>query len=829
MDLQLGLLKFEDVRAAIKNYFNEVRGIDYYDGNNFSIFVDALAYIQEMMAYQLSQQASNAMTRNAPDRKTAVENAYRLGYIPARKTPNRLLLGTGYTPVGQDVLVYGSRTGLPFTIYGNTSVAIQEEIKTVYVPGTGLSNQSFTIPTKHIGNGAITVSLTSGVDLEFTQFEIFDQIPTSTSKIFFVSEENEFTTITFGNGIIGYIPSQTDTIEIKYYETHGSEGNDELGLENIDAEIINTYAGRDLETRESIVVNAAKYHSSRGRLVTKNDYTNYYRTKAAEVDVSENASGVNYYYAGNVYVSVVPTGVINGIEDLNDELSKTTGYDSKKLIDWRSGNCVAYIGELSSASVIDDSDIRNKRIIGTSAVVSSPTYLFCDISPTIESVISGYRYSLNDRLGIRNSAESFAQSSMFGFDVDFRNDYISKHLFSNYENLKSIKYDNGYCVVFDLDNLTDSFSTILPDDFVATNDDYYLLDNNFLGNYYEKSSMPVERRVLYSRLEDRTIRGLTFERHLFNGGSEISADSYSDILIFDYDSTTTPTITNKQSFNVFSSTSVFALTIDSTGNLLMTETSRGNVSAPVIIGTVDFTGGHPNITLIPYGNGTDTNWNELLNYTVTKSSKTRYNLRFVMIGNTTTGTQVGKQYMTIQSQATLGSLFVDETGKLDLEKNNLGEFTIKNSDNNHLMFQFVSGAVTMTAFTIVNNSGVFSVESVGEEFSSYITNTPIIVGSSVIISEKLVDGTWIGEFDRTTETVNYERILSGKNNTNIPGFIGLSDFLTDNAIVTNGVKYCLNIKPKYKIVNDKLIYKQDFDKKSGLYKIININTPENRQ
>jgi hypothetical protein len=149
LQLQLGLLKFEDVRAAIKTYYNDVRGIDYADGNNFSILVDALSYIQEMMSYQLSQEASNVMTRNAPDRKTAVENAYRNGYTPTRKIPNRFSLN-GYTPTGSEQVVYGKRTGLPFTIAANSSTAQQEIAQTVYLPGTGLSNQRFVIGTKNI-------------------------------------------------------------------------------------------------------------------------------------------------------------------------------------------------------------------------------------------------------------------------------------------------------------------------------------------------------------------------------------------------------------------------------------------------------------------------------------------------------------------------------------------------------------------------------------------------------------------------------------------------------------------------------------------------------
>ena len=202
---------------------------------------------------------------------------------------------------------------------------------------------------------------------------------------------------------------------------------------------------------------------------------------------------------------------------------------------------------------------------------------------------------------------------------------------------------------------------------------------------------------------------------------------------------------------------------------------------------------------------------------------------FKMIGNLTSGTNVGKQYMTIKSQSTLGWLFVDETGKLDLRKNNPGELTVKNDGNTRLNFQYTSGQTTLTAFTIVNNGGTYSVDSTTTEFSSYINRIPTIVNGAVILSEKTVDGTWIGEFDRETETINYERLLSAKNNANIVDFVSLRDFLTGtNAIVTDGIKYRIQIKPKYEIVSGNLIYKQDFDKKSGLYKIVNINTPGNR-
>lgn len=823
LQLQLGLLKLEEIRTALKTYFNEIRGIDYADGNNFSILLDGLSYLQEMMSYQLSQQASNNFLRTSTDRKTAVENAYKLGYVPHRKIPNKVKSSTN---LSTQKIYFGQRTGLPFTVKSSDlTVAIQEETKSLFVPGTSLPNQSVTIPTKNISNSSIVVRLTAGKYPLYEQFDVFDQIPTKDSKIFFVSEVDGFTVITFGNDVIGRSPRKDETIEIQYGETFGVEGNGETKIEDLDGavvDVVSTDEGRDSESMESIIVNGAKYHSSRGRLITKTDYTNFYKASPfsyESVDVSENSSGVNYYYAGNIYVSVVNSNLIVNKSNLVTELAKTSGFDSRKLLDWYNSGSISYVGNLSpddsNSGITDD-----KKIIGTSSILSSPTFVFCDITPRIESNVSGYRYDIGNLLKIRNQLMSYSLESLRGFDVDFRTDYLSQSLFTNTA-AKSATYDIDYSVIVDIDNLTDTFLINLPNDFVATNDDYYTLDNNFMGNYYEKTSQPLNRHVLYSELSPKTVSGFDFRRFLYNGAQVIDTRSFQNALVFNYDSALSVKFTNIQSFKVFNSGSSYVFRVNDSTGIVSVTTTTSNDPITRDIGTVVVDGTVPRFRL----DSANTNWNDLINFSVIKTGKTSYRMEMKLEGNSVVGDSSGKQYMSIDSKVLMGRLFVDDSGKIDIAKSSMGNFTAKTDVANPKKLNF-SLDDAGTIFSVTEFSGTYSL-SLNGKFEVTGVNVPNIVNDELWISEAEVHGTTIGEFNRETETVEFDRILSGKNNPLFTSFIDLKVYLTGNSIMTNGTKYKIQLKPKYKIVDGNLIYQQDFNRKNGVYKLFNINTPTN--
>lgn len=837
--LQLGLLKFEDVRTAIKKYFKEIKGIEYFEGNNFSILIDALSYLQEMFSYQLSQQANNVYTRTCSSRKTAVENAYKLGYNPHRKIPNRIICSKeGGLVVSVDKTCYGKRTGLPYLLRADSTIAYQEETKKIYIPATGLPNQKITLPTINISNTPITVKVTLGLqENQYTLFDIYDQLPTSESLIFFVNEsENEYyTDITFGNGILGKIPETDSVIEITYYESFGEEGNDEIGL--VDEEtpeffdnvvFVSANSGRQHEQLESIKINASKYHSSRGRLITKNDYENFFKGQYTSVDVSENVGGINYYYSGNIYVSLVQSNIIIDIDDLNTELNKTENYTDLKLLNWKDeGSPISYIGNLSGD--VYDQSLNDKKIIGTSILYSSPSYIYCDVVPKIESNITGYKFSTVDLKQFRNSLMGQSLNDLTGFGVDFRTDYFSKQLFNQSDSIKSVKYDIEYKMIFDDQNIYDTYTINLPNDFVASNEDYYNLDNNLLGNFYSRSQQPIDRRALYSKLKSKTNTeiGLEFDRYLYSGVMNISNnDFFTDALIFDIRNNT---IENIQSFPIFNSGVSYILTID--GDSIKASLTTGNdTTEPHEIGKLVKIDNYTYyIQLNDVGGfvgGSNLNLNEYINYTITKQSDTRFRVVIKMFGNTVIGDNTGKPSMSIYSMIRLGTVYTTDN-RINFEGSDLGNFEVQNSTNDELVFSISSSDKFIISQTNINGfryevglpSGIFTPLST--------VRTPILIGNDLYIAEKGVDGTTLGEFDNQNSRILLYEFLGSINNSEITEIISLQDYISNNSILQSGIKYNISIKPKYYIDNGVLKYKYDFDKKSGLYTFININTLRN--
>jgi hypothetical protein len=104
---------------------------------------------------------------------------------------------------------------------------------------------------------------------------------------------------------------------------------------------------------------------------------------------------------------------------------------------------------------------------------------------------------------------------------------------------------------------------------------------------------------------------------------------------------------------------------------------------------------------------------------------------------------------------------------------------------------------------------------------------PYIKNNQIFIAEKKVDGTVIGEFDYENSKILFYPLLGGVNNSEISNIINLSDYMNQFSILTAGSNYRMKILPKYKIDNGILKYKYNFDRKPGLYKLININTLRN--
>ena len=318
MDLNLSLLKHSDIREEIKNYLKNKYNITYTDGSNFNYIVDTLSILNMYTAYQLSTVAKNITLSAVTDRTNAVSRAQLLGYSPKKKIPsyingnlkiNRDLSSSGLQVT--NIVFTGTDTGLSF-ITDDINIPHGDPDDPDDIENYKINPGVYVIPflAKQLEQRTITTKLDSTLKLyidsdmiaeedisvtvegtSYTAFNNFDGIPTSTDKIFFVTEDvtkEGRLIIEFGNGIIGQSVSTDDDVEIVYYITNGTEGNAETDL-TIDSftptspgdltesemtvtDITFSYGGRDRETLDEIKVNAPRYFCTKNRLITAKDY-----------------------------------------------------------------------------------------------------------------------------------------------------------------------------------------------------------------------------------------------------------------------------------------------------------------------------------------------------------------------------------------------------------------------------------------------------------------------------------------------------------------------------------------------------------------------------
>lgn len=418
MQFALNSLRFEDVRQNIVDYLREngkyTAQFDYA-GSNLAYVIDAMAYANMLISYQLSLVANNMFLDTTEIRKNAVSIAKTLGYQPARKKASQFKLQMVYEDQNaqfqeSDEIVIASGTVFkgeklghdwvnlsPIRLRRKSPTKLESDVATLWQGsfqeyhyfGTGESLQSFGIPSTGVENNNLTlyVKPTSGDDslrVEWRHAQSFADI--SSGEIYFVEEDivDEGTPkILFGNGHIGDIPSNTETVIARYLETKGSIGNGESGIllpEGIstmvgagyDSSFINivpvsTYSvgGTDHESLEEIKDNAPKYFTSAGRGVTANDFGVVLNLENDGSVQSFNVAGGDELFPGRT--SELGRAYITAVPVLEEDFANSQSI---------------YLSEAEEIQFIGK--LRSVGIISTFKTFMKPTYVWLDLQPYIE-------------------------------------------------------------------------------------------------------------------------------------------------------------------------------------------------------------------------------------------------------------------------------------------------------------------------------------------------------------------------------------------------------------------------------------------------------------
>lgn len=194
--------------------------------------------------------------------------------------------------------------------------------------------------------------------------------------------DNEgFPKIVFSNSSFNTnsVPQQDHVIICEYFETKGSKANNDYisilpnildskyvssNIESGSLSKIKAFGGGDLETLDSIIINAPRYRSTGGNIISENDYL-YALSTYSELGAYSVIGGDELYptdntKAGNIYICAIPN------------------CDPSTIID----NNGSYLTNMLKQSILTKLD--KKAIKGTKRHFFAPTYIVIEIEPLIE-------------------------------------------------------------------------------------------------------------------------------------------------------------------------------------------------------------------------------------------------------------------------------------------------------------------------------------------------------------------------------------------------------------------------------------------------------------
>ena len=311
-------LDFNTLRAQIKNYLRSNSNFTDFDfeGSNFSILIDTLAYNSYITAYNTNMAVNESFIDSATLRENVVALARNIGYVPRSKKSASAIIsfnvdissinatqvklksglvalgsvqGGNYTfSIPDDITVTPNSQGI--ASFNNISIYEGNYLTKTFVVDSSQTNERYILPNANIDTSSIRVQVSDNKGiLTYNAFtNIFDV--NSESRLFLVQEVNdEKYQILFGDGIIGKKPDDGATISVSYIVTNGSESNDAANftfsgnlVSNSGASIVSNISllttiqssknGDDIESIDSVKYLAPRVYASQYRAVTPNDY-----------------------------------------------------------------------------------------------------------------------------------------------------------------------------------------------------------------------------------------------------------------------------------------------------------------------------------------------------------------------------------------------------------------------------------------------------------------------------------------------------------------------------------------------------------------------------
>lgn len=346
-------LDFDQVRESIKDYLRSNSTFTDFDfeGSNFSVLIDILAYNTYLTAYNTNMVANEAFLDSATLRENIVSLARNIGYVPVSRRAAKANISFILSGLNSSIKTATLKKGIVCTgdsdntsyifsipediqvgvsnnqaVFNNIDIYEGTLLKKTFTVNNSQPNQKYILPNPYIDTSTIRVNVNNSGTIE--QYSYVDNIIgiNSESQIFLVQEiSDEKYEIFFGDGIFGKKLSNSNIIEATYITTNGKSGNGASNfvfsgtiLSDSGSDLSSSAGiivanepasnGDDIQTAESVRYYSPRLYSSQYRAVTAGDYESilpsiYPNIESVSAYGGEDLSPPQY---GKVFLAVKP-------------------------------------------------------------------------------------------------------------------------------------------------------------------------------------------------------------------------------------------------------------------------------------------------------------------------------------------------------------------------------------------------------------------------------------------------------------------------------------------------------------------------------------------
>ena len=421
-------LDFNTLRAQIKDYLRSNSNFSDFDfeGSNFSILIDTLAYNSYITAYNTNMAVNESFIDSATLRENVISLARNIGYVPrSKKSATATVSFTVNVPTGANIVklnkglvALGSVQGgdyvfsIPDNItvtpnsqgiadFRNISIYEGSYLTKTFVVDSSQTNQRFILPNANIDTSSIRVEVEEKGSTEVynAYTNIFDV--NAESRLFLFQEvDDERYQIMFGDNVLGREPANGAIIRVSYIVTNGVDGNNATNF-NFSGRLTYIVGGVDRDITSGISLLTTTQRSENGDSIESVDNIKYLAPRV---------------YASQ-YRAVTPNDYKSLIPFLYPNVDSVSAYGGEELDPPEFGKVFITVkpknGEVLSAVVKDSikNDLKKYTVAGIKQEFLDLKYLYVEFNSTVAYDSGFVSDKLNLQSRILSSIETYAKSS----------------------------------------------------------------------------------------------------------------------------------------------------------------------------------------------------------------------------------------------------------------------------------------------------------------------------------------------------------------------------------------------------------------------------------